>query len=157
MFTEGGVVLRSHTHVFSGTNEDNEASGTVQLTTPAPAGGVTIALASSNTKAARVPASITIPAGQAQGSFTINPLQVSSPAPLTLTATLAGHGATAPLTVDPAALGQVFIGSNQSGPISVFSGGTPEVGTLLFNGNAPSGSAVKLASSSPGSIEHRPA
>jgi len=47
----------------------------------------------------------------------------------------------------------VFIGSNQkedgrSTP-NVFSGGTPQVGTLLFNGNAPSGTVVKLASSSP--------
>ena len=36
VFTEGGVVLRSHTHVFSGTNEDNEAFGIVQLSTPGP-------------------------------------------------------------------------------------------------------------------------
>jgi hypothetical protein len=143
------VVLRSHTHVFSGTNEDNEASGMVQLTTPAPAGGATITLASGNPKAATVPSSVSIPAGQAQASFTINPLQVSSPATLTLSATLAGHAATAPLTVDPAAIGQVFINSNQSGPTSVFSGGAAELGTLLFNGNAPSGTVVKLASSSP--------
>jgi hypothetical protein len=149
VFTEGGVVLRSHTHVFSGTNGDNEAFGIVQLTTPAPAGGATVALASSAPKAATVRPSVSIPAGQAQASFTINPRQVSRPAPLTLSATLAGHAATAPLTVDPAALSQVFIGSNQSGPTSVFSGGTPQVGTLLFNGNAPSGTVVKLTSSSP--------
>ena len=36
MFTEGGVALRSHTHVFSGTNEDNEAFGIVQLSEPGP-------------------------------------------------------------------------------------------------------------------------
>jgi hypothetical protein len=149
VFTEGGVVLRSHTHVFSGTNGDNEAFGIVQLSTPAPAGGATITLASSNPKAATVPSPITIPAGQAQGSFKISPLQVSSPATLTLGAALAGHAATAPLTVDPAALSQVFIGSNQSGPTSVASGGTPQVGTVLVNGNAPGGSVVKLASNSP--------
>ena len=153
VFTEGGVVLRSHTHVFSGTNEDNEASGIVQLSTPAPAGGATIALASSNPKAATVRSSVSVPAGQAQANFRINPKQVSSPAALTLSATGAGHAATAPLTVDPAALSQVFIGSNQkedgrSTP-NVFSGGTPQVGTVLFNGNAPSGSVIKLASSSP--------
>jgi hypothetical protein len=153
VFTGGGVALRSHTHVFSGSNEDNEASGVVQLSTPAPAGGETIALASSNPAAATVPASVTIPAGQAQGSFTINPRQVTSPATLTLTATLTGRAATAPLTVDPAGLNQVFVGSNQkedgrSTP-NVFTGGTAEVGTLLFNGNAPSGTSVTLASSSP--------
>ena len=57
VFTEGGVVLRSHTHVFSGTNEDNEAFGVVQLATPAPSGGSNIALASSNPEAAAVPPS----------------------------------------------------------------------------------------------------
>jgi hypothetical protein len=145
--------LRSHTHVFSGTNEDNEAFGIVQPTTPAPAGGVSIALASSNPKAASIPSSVTVLAGQAQQTFTIQPLQVLSPAALTLSATLGGHAATAPLTVDPASLNQVFIESNQkvdgkSTP-NVFSGGTNAVGSLLFNGNAPSGSVITLASRSP--------
>jgi hypothetical protein len=153
VFTGGGTALRSHTHVFSGTNEDNEAFGIVQLTTPAPAGGTTIALASSNPSAASVPASIQMAAGQAQGSFTIHPLQVSSPAPLTLSATLAGHAATAPLAVDPANLNQVFLESNQSEDGShvpnFFSGGTDLVATLLFNGNAPGGSVITLASNSP--------
>ena len=154
VFTEGGVVLRSHTHVFSGTNEDNEAFGIVQLSTPAPSGGESIALTSSNPKAA-IPASVKVPAGQAQESFKIRPLQVRSPAMVTLSATLHGQAApaTAPLTVNPASLNQVFIGSNEqidgrSTP-NIFSGGSSEVGTLLFNGNAPSGSAVTLASSSP--------
>jgi hypothetical protein len=153
VFTEGGVVLRSHTHVFSGTNEDNEAFGIVQLTTPAPPGGTNIVLASSNTKAAAVPRSISIPAGQAQGSFKIRPMQITGPATLTLSATLTGGGATAPLTVDPARVNQVFIESNQqldgkSLP-NFFSGGTDAVGTVLFNGNAPSGSVIAMASSSP--------
>jgi hypothetical protein len=153
VYTEGGVVLRSHTHVFSGTNEDNEAFGIVQLTTPAPAGGTTIALASSNPKAATVPASVSIPAGQAQGSFTIQPLQVALPATLSLSGTLAGHAVTAPLAVDPASLNQVFIESNQqldgrSLP-NFFSGGTAVVATLLFNGNAPNRSVITMASNSP--------
>jgi hypothetical protein len=153
VFTGGQTFLRSHTHVFSGTNEDNEAFGIVQLTTPAPAGGSTIALSSSNPKAATVPPSIRIPAGQAQGSFTIQPLQVARPVKLTLGGTLAGHAVTAPLTVDPASLNQVFIESNEQedgGYVpNFFSGGTDVVSTLLFNGNAPSGSVITLASSSP--------
>lgn len=155
VFTEGGVVLRSHTHVFSGTNEDNEAFGIVQLTTPAPRGGEPITLASSNPKAASILASVRVPAGQAQKTFKIQPLQVRSPAMVTLSATLHGQAApaTAPLTVDPSSLNQVFIGSNeqvdgQSTP-NIFSGGSSEVGSLLFNGNAPRGSVVTLASSSP--------
>jgi hypothetical protein len=153
VYTEGGVVLASHTHAFSGTNEDNEAFGIVQLTTPAPAGGTTIALASSNPEAAAVPPSILIPAGQAQRSFTIQPLQVARSATLTLSATLGGHAVTAPLTVDPASLNQVYIESNQqedgSSVPNFISGGTDVVGNLLFNGNAPNGSVITMASSSP--------
>ena len=147
------MVLRSHTHVFSGTNEDNEAFGTVQLTTPAPHGGASIALASSNPAVASIQPSVTVPAGHAQATFRIRPRQITHPATVTLSATLNDQAATAPLTVAPASLNQVYIGSNQkldgrSVPNS-FSGGTPQVGNLLFNGNAPSGSAVTLASSSP--------
>jgi hypothetical protein len=153
VYTEGGVVVRSHTHVFSGTNEDNQAFGIVQLSTPAPAGGTTIALASSNPGAATVPPSIVIPAGQAQKSFTIQPLQVARPAMLTLSTTLGGHTVTAPLTVDPASINQVFIESNQqvdgTSVPNFISGGTAVVGNLLFNGNAPHGSVVTMASSSP--------
>jgi hypothetical protein len=153
VYTEGGVAVASHTNVFSGTNEDNAAFGTVQLTTPAPAGGTTIALASSNPGAATVPASITIPAGQTQGGFSIRPLQVATPVPLTLSGTLDGHAVTAPLTVDPARLNQVFIESNQqvdgSSLPNFLSGGTGVVATLLFNGNAPIGSVISMASSSP--------
>ena len=111
VFTEGGVVLRSHTHVFSGTNEDNEAFGIVQLSTPAPSGGETVTLTSSNPKAAAVPASVVVPAGQGQKSFTIRPLQVLSPATLTLSAAIGSQSATAPLTVDPASLMQIDIAS----------------------------------------------
>jgi hypothetical protein len=155
VFTGGGTAVRSHTHVFSGTNEDNEAFGVVQLTTPAPRGGETVTLASSDPKAAAVSPSVKILAGRAAKVFRIRPLQVSSPVKLTLSATLQGQAApaTAPLTVDPASLNQVFINSNQKedgrATPNVFSGGTPQVGTLLFNGNAPSGTVVTLASDSP--------
>jgi hypothetical protein len=153
VYTGGGTFLRSHTHVFSGANEDNEAFGIVQLTTPAPAGGTTIALATSNPKAAAVPPSIAIPAGQAQGSFTIQPLQVARPATLSLSATLAGLAVTAPLTVDPASLNQVFIESNEQEDgkyvPNFISGGTDVVSTVLFNGNAPNRSLITMASNSP--------
>jgi hypothetical protein len=150
VFTEGGVVLRSHTHAFSGTNEDNEAFGIVQLTTPAPSGGQVITLTSSNPKVAAIPASVTIPAGQAQKTFRIRPLQVRKPTKVTLSATPHGQATpvTAPLTVDPADLKQIDINAGPPTP-NIFSGGTPQVGTVMFNGNAPVGSVVALASNSP--------
>jgi hypothetical protein len=53
--------------VFGGSN----ATGTVTLTGPAPAGGAVVQLRSSNTSAATVPSSVTVPAGQTRASFTI--------------------------------------------------------------------------------------
>jgi hypothetical protein len=152
VFTEGGVVLRSHTHVFSGTNEDNEAFGIVQLTTPAPAGGESIPLSSTSPSVASLPSSVTVPAGQAQASFQIQPQQDLQATNVVLSAALNDQTDTAPLTVDPAKLNQVYIESNQqldghSLP-NFFSGGTDLVGNLLFNGNAPSGTAITMASSS---------
>ena len=156
VFTEGGVVLRSHTRVFSGTNEDNEAFGIVQLTTPAPAGGEAIALSSTSPSVASLPSSVTVPAGQAQASFEIQPEQVLQATNVVLSAALNDQPDTAPLTVDPANLNQVFIESNQKldGRYlpNFFSGGTDLVGTILFNGNAPSGSVITMASSTPAAI-----
>jgi hypothetical protein len=153
VFTGGGLVVRSHTHVFSGTNGDNKAFGFVQLSTPAPKGGQVVTLTSSNPKVASVPATVRIPANQGERAFVIQPNQVTSFARVTLSATIGGQGASAPLTVDPASLNQVFLGSNQKidgkYPPNIFSGGTSTVGTVLFNGNAPPGSIVTLASNSP--------
>ena len=149
VFTGGGTVLRSHTHAFSGTNGDNEVFGFIQLSNPAPKGGEVITLTSSNPKVASMLPTVRIGASQAARTFIIRPHQVTTSTTVTLSATIGGHGASAPLTVDPSALSQVFIGSNQSGPTSVASGGTPQVGTILFNGNAPFGTAVKLSSNSP--------
>jgi hypothetical protein len=153
VFSGGGVVLRSHTHVYSGTNEDNEAFGIVQLTTPAPTGGEAIHLSSTSPSVASLPSSVTVPPGQAQESFQIQPEQVTRATKVVLSAALNDQSDTAPLTVDPARLNQVFIESNEkidghSLP-NFISGGTDLVGTMLFNGNAPSGSVVTMASSSP--------
>ena len=148
VFTEGGVVLRSHTHVFSGTNEDNEAFGIVQLTSPAPSGGETVTLTSSNPKAAAVPASVKVPAGQGQQTFAIRPLQVLSSASLTLSAAIGSQSASAPLTVDPASLMQIDIEAGPPTP-NIFTGGTPQIASILTNGVAPVGNTFTLSSNSP--------
>jgi trimeric autotransporter adhesin len=54
------------------------ATGTVTLTTAAPAGGARVLLASSNTAAASVPASVTVPAGATRATFTVTTHSVSS-------------------------------------------------------------------------------
>ncbi|HEV8687592.1 MAG TPA: hypothetical protein VGQ84_09965 [Gaiellaceae bacterium] len=47
------------------------STGTITLTSPAPAGGVAVALSSHDTTVATVPASITVPAGAASATFTV--------------------------------------------------------------------------------------
>jgi len=48
------------------------STGTVTLSGPAPAGGAQVLLSSSNTGAATVPSSVTVPAGATSATFTVN-------------------------------------------------------------------------------------
>ena len=54
------------------------ATGTATLNTAAPAGGAVVQLISSNTAAATVPASVTVPTGATSATFTISTLSQSS-------------------------------------------------------------------------------
>jgi hypothetical protein len=89
------------------------AVGTLTLSAPAPAGGVTATL-SSNNPAAGVPPSVTVPGGQSSGSFPITTTPVTSTTVATITATSA-NTVSAQLTINPPA------GSGGSGG----SGGQP--------------------------------
>ena len=53
-------------------------TGTATLNTAAPAGGAVVQLISSNTAAATVPASVTVPAGATSATFTVSTLSQSS-------------------------------------------------------------------------------
>ena len=78
------------------------STGTVTLSGPAPAGGLAVTLTSSDTRKARVPATVTVAAGQSTGTFTVTTLTGQlggGQNPVTITATLAGTGRTAVLNV----------------------------------------------------------
>ncbi|HEX3281646.1 MAG TPA: hypothetical protein VHR36_10495 [Pyrinomonadaceae bacterium] len=78
------------------------STGTVTLSGPAPAGGLTVTLASSDTRKARVPATVTVQAGQSSATFTVTTLTGQlggGQNPVTITATLAGTGRTAVLNI----------------------------------------------------------
>ncbi|HET6978799.1 MAG TPA: hypothetical protein VFI24_20875 [Pyrinomonadaceae bacterium] len=78
------------------------STGTVTLSGPAPAGGISITLRSSDTRKATVPATVTVLAGQTSRTFTITTLTGQlggGQNPVTITATLAGTGRTAVLNV----------------------------------------------------------
>jgi hypothetical protein len=102
------------------------STGTVALTGLAPAGGAVIVLASSNSAAAAVPASITIPANSTTASFTVTTRTVASSVTASITASYNGT-ASATLKVDPLAVSSVTVS-----PSSVV-GGNTSTGTVTLN------------------------
>jgi len=74
------------------------STGTVTLTGPAPAGGATVTLSSSN-GAARVPSSVTVPAGASSATFTVNTSAVIMSTSATISATYNGTTRTATLAI----------------------------------------------------------
>lgn len=74
-------------------------TATVTLSTAAPSGGAVVRLSSSNTEAARVPATVTVAAGSTTATFQVDTSTLSTRATVTLTATYASISKTATLTV----------------------------------------------------------
>jgi hypothetical protein len=77
----------------------SSVAGTVALTAPASAGGITIALTSSNPTKARVPATVTVNVGSTAATFTITTVGVSIHTPVTIRASYSGVTKSAVLTV----------------------------------------------------------
>jgi hypothetical protein len=75
------------------------STGTVTLTSAAPAGGVTVALKSSNTKVAQVPPSVVVAAGATSQTFTVTTSAARRSAAPTISATYSGVTRKATLTV----------------------------------------------------------
>src|SRR4030095_2355142 len=72
----------SPTSVRGGTN----ATGTVFLSAPAPAGGISVTLATSNFSVARVPGIVSVLGGQTSASFTVTTFAVGNNTSVTITA-----------------------------------------------------------------------
>lgn len=109
-----------------------DSSGTVTLDSPAPAGGLTVALVS-NSPAAQVPASILVGPGQNSASFAANTSSVKDQVLVTITATASGISKAGSLTINP-----VFLSSVAVNP-PVVSQGDSAVLTVTLNGPAPTG------------------
>jgi hypothetical protein len=86
------AVLNSVTPSGSGATGGDSIPATLFLTGAAPAGGARVTLSSSNSAAAQVPASVTIPAGQGFASFTITTSPVAADTAVTITGTYGRHG-----------------------------------------------------------------
>jgi hypothetical protein len=119
------------------------ATGTVILTAPAPAGGMSVAL-SSAPSAISVPASVVVPATQSSASFSISTTAVGTTTVGSISASYDGVVKSTAVTVTPPALASLRVSP------STVVGGTTVIGTVTLPAPAPAGGAlVTLQSSKP--------
>ncbi len=118
------------------------STGTVSITGPAPSSGIQVKLTSSNTKAATVPASVTIPSKKTSATFVIHSYAVSSTESVAITGAIGTSTLSVTVTVMPPSLSTVTVA-----PRSLV-GGAGATGTVTLTGPAgPGGATVALASS----------
>ena len=113
----------------------------VQLNRAAPRGGSTVALASSDSSALSVPASVTIPAGSSNNVFTYTTGAVSTVTSVTVTATLGVSSVSAVLTVTPEPVALIL-------SPSTVTGGSSSTGLVTLESPAPVGGATVTLGSS---------
>jgi hypothetical protein len=77
------------------------STGTIRLSSPAPAGGTVVNLSSDHTSYATVPSSVTVPAGATSTTFTVNTQPLSLGETVTISAIFDGQYFQAGLTVTP--------------------------------------------------------
>ncbi len=119
----------------------------IQLSAAAPAAGAVINLTSSNPAAAPVPASVNMPPNTAWMQFQMQAGQVTSPTPVTLTATLNSGQATVQFNVLPPSLKSISMNA------PTISGGAQVGAIAMLNGQAPAGGAVvDFSSDSPSAM-----
>jgi hypothetical protein len=79
-------LLQSMTIAPASVSGGTNATGTVFLSSPAPAGGISVTLATSNAAAATVPGVVNVPAGQTSANFTVTTFAVANNTVVTITA-----------------------------------------------------------------------
>jgi hypothetical protein len=117
------------------------STGTVTLSSVAPAGGTVVTL-SSNNAAAQVPASVTVAANATTATFTVTTTTVSSSTTATITAAYNSSNRTANLTITPRTVSGLSMN-----PTSVVGGSANSTGTVTLSAIAPVGGAVVTLSS----------
>jgi hypothetical protein len=120
------------------------ATGTVLLSGPAPAEGVTVGMRSNATSVATVAPTVTIPAGGTAGAFAVSAQPVAVTSHAAISATFDGITRTATLTVQPAGVTLSTLGLAPT----LLVGGEAAVGTVTLTGPAPDDGAVVSLSSS---------
>lgn len=124
------------------------ATATVTLTSAAPAAGLSVTLASSNTAAATVPVSVMVPGGGTTATVTVTTKAVTATAAVTLTATAGAVAKTAKLSVTPVPA----VLSNLTVPTSSVSATKTVVATVTLSGAAPTAGATVMLTASPTAV-----
>lgn len=119
------------------------AQGSVTLNAPAPAGGATITLDSSDPHV-QVPATVTIPPGATSAAFTVTTTSVTGETPLTVVASYGGGSPFTVLTLIPPVPASVVAtsGSQQSAAVSTVFASPLQAQVLDTAGNAVANSTV---------------
>jgi hypothetical protein len=79
-------LLQSMTITPASVSGGTNATGTVFLSSPAPAGGISVTLSTSNSAAATVPGIVSVPGGQTSANFTVTTFAVANNTSVTITA-----------------------------------------------------------------------
>ena len=119
------------------------SQGRINLTGPAPTGGLNLSLTSSNTAVANVPASVTVPEGQSSALFDITTTDGADDATPSISATLGSTVRSNTLTVLGARPYRLTIS-----PSTVI-GGTNTTGTVTLNRTSAVDVTIALASNTP--------
>ena len=120
------------------------STGTVNLTSAAPVGGVTVSLSSSSADA-QVPVNVTVLAGNTSATFSITTSPVYSNETLSISASLGGKTVSSGFAIGTSDSAH-FVSASPSSVV----GGATSTGTIALSSPAPTGGVtVTLASSSP--------
>ncbi len=126
-------------------HEGGTAQATVSLTASAPAGGVTVALSTSNAAVATVPTPVLVPAGSSSAMFGVTALSAGT---AMITASLNGSTGRSPMLTVTA--GEAVVLRSISLSAASVVGGEFVTGTATLSAAAPAGGAVvSLAGSDP--------
>lgn len=114
------------------------ATGTVTLMIAAPAGGLIVNLASSDTSVATVPANVTVATGASSATFPVTAALVTSVKSAVITANYGPNSKTATINVNPSS---VDIKTLTVSPTSVIGGYGIAYGVITLTSKAPPGGA----------------
>lgn len=106
--TPGVATLAALSFSPSSVASQGQPTGTVTLTSGAPAGGAIVAMSSSNVGLVQVPATVTVPAGMATVNFLASASTTPTQSSATITATFNGSSRSATVTVTPPTLEAVY-------------------------------------------------